>query len=39
LQDAQKVALHGVEIHTIHGANYELPPASREKIKARMAAA
>jgi DNA-binding response OmpR family regulator len=35
----KKLKPHGVEIRTIHGAGYELPPASREIIKALMGAA
>ena len=35
----KKLRPHGVEIRTIHGAGYELPPTSREKIKALMAEA
>ena len=35
----KKLSPHGVEIRTIHGAGYELPPTSREKIKALMAEA
>jgi hypothetical protein len=35
----KKLSPHGVEIRTIHGAGYELPPMSREKIKALMAEA
>ena len=35
----KKLSPHGVEIHTIHGAGYELPSTSREKIKALMAEA
>jgi len=32
----KKLRPHGVEIRTIHGAGYELPSTSREKIKALM---
>ena len=35
----KKLSPHGIEIRTIHGAGYELPPTSREKIKALMAEA
>ena len=35
----KKLRPHGVEIRTIHGAGYELPSTSREKIKALMAEA
>jgi two-component system cell cycle response regulator CtrA len=35
----KKLSPHGVEIRTIHGAGYELPPTSREKIKALTAEA
>src|SRR5215831_17895658 len=35
----KKLSPHGVEIRTIYGAGYELPPTSREKIKALMAEA
>ena len=35
----KKLSPHGVEIRTIHGAGYELPSTSREKIKALMAEA
>jgi two-component system cell cycle response regulator CtrA len=35
----KKLSPHGVQIRTIHGAGYELPPTSREKIKALMAEA
>ena len=35
----KKLSPHGIEIRTIHGAGYELPSTSREKIKALMAEA